>query len=187
MTEFKVGDGVVCDGFKFSSRREFKGVRYIEKITDIAIFINGIGYHEYELKLVFPYNLQKGEEIYCSDSKGEPDKECAIMEFYAYDPSLKRPFLTIENDDDVSSWRFAKPLPKYKAYTEPKLEWITNPKRKIKNIQTGKSYLIQGIKKTDNYVIEVYKDDGVGYITMPSLRSNYVWLEDNTPCGEPIN
>ena len=74
--------------------------------------------------------------------------------------------------------------PKYKPYTEPKLEWIQNPNKKIKNIQTGKEFLICGITKTDGYVLEIYTSVGKSYISMHSLVSNFVWVEDSTPCGE---
>ena len=182
----------------------FKGEREVIRITISGGSSNALwyrmygwnyGYREEELEITFPYNLEKGDMVLVGDAK---------LIFIAYRPELLFPFEIVARGDEkayrsgnkylISFTGDAKPIPKYKAYTEPNFNWID---KEIFDKKTGKIYIIKGFLKIGNLLFLHFKnveklknsinEDDVSYnnATLYGLFKFYNW-SDGTPCGKEI-
>ena len=173
----------------------FKGEREVIRITIRGGSSNALwyrmcgwnyGYREEELEITFPYNLEKGDMVLVGDAK---------LIFIAYRPELLFPFEIVARGDEkayrsgnkylISFTGDAKPIPKYKAYTEPKLEWIGKGVRNKKNL--GKDEII-GIQKSDGIWYLRFDTYPIG--SLESCFNKIEWYNSTTkeltPFGEKI-
>ena len=182
MNKFKVGDYVKCLLFKIDGSY-FENVLQVEEVGKINKRINPEGnccvsgrwYPVHVLELVCGFT--KGQMIEVSEYFSE--EFVYTEEFLFYYPNLEKPFVTIDSDKNVSNWKYARAIqPEYKAYSEPKVEWIGKP---MLNKKTGKRYSIRSIAYYGEVLaIETY--EGLKY-TMQEMFNEWTWL-DGTPCGE---
>lgn len=95
-------------------------------------------------------------------------------------PSDEKAFLNGEADCVTARRRFARPLleKKYKAYTEPKLDWV---EREVKAKKANIIYKIRYVGKTG----VIFSGDGGAETSFDSLYKYYTWLDDSV-CGDEI-
>jgi len=106
--------------------------------------------------------------------------------FHSYDPDLKDPFLCVDSDEDITNWTYARAIePEYKAYTEPKLEWL-NEHKNIKAKGIDGFHTIYGCEKRYNDWTILVRDNETNDEDTISLLQMYNYWEwaDNSPCGE---
>ena len=174
-TEFKVGDWV--------SSKYFEGVKQIKAIVDPArkaIDVGGV-YDCYftSSQLTLVCGFVKGEHVLAD---GDFDRI-----FVQYRPELINPFecVAIRYEEEfkngepyfVSHWKYAKAIePKYKAYAEPKLEWIG---KKVKDKF--------GVESTIRMIGSGYVNfkENNNEVSCEDLFKNYTWL-DGSICGDKI-
>ena len=168
-TELKAGDWV--------SSRFFEGVKQIAHV-DNGNHIVYIGQNAFpnDASLTLVCGFVKGEEVCVSDY--ENFESCRKEKFVIYIPEVENPFITTNEENVVTAWTYARPIPKkeYKAYSEPKLEWI-------------------GKKVKDKFGVEsTIRMIGSGYVNFKEnnneascedLFKNYTWL-DGSICGDNI-
>ena len=172
MKEFKVGDWV--------SSKYFEGVKQIDLVQNNGViwvdnqgFIDGVG-----LSLVCGF--VKGEHVLAD---GDYERI-----FNQYRPELICPFECVnetfekefKNEEPyfVNHWSYAKPIePKYKAYSEPKFEWIGE---KVKSKSTGIVYEIDTVGKNEVTFLEC----DVKW-TYEELLEGFTWI-DGSVCGDKI-
>jgi hypothetical protein len=192
MSEFKVGDWVRCkDSVKESCdknfQRYFEGVKKINGITtDIfgRMVINLAGENTFfylldDLELVCGF--VKGQEI---EVRTETSSWLKKAKFYSYDPELEEPFLALNEYNGINNWKYARAIePEYKAYTEPKLEWL---RKIIIDKETNRKFIISSISKSLENEYILFSTIGTNLsmsIRLPILFRDYTW-SDGSPCGE---
>jgi len=124
------------------SESYFENVLQVEEVTYInnkwCCFVRCNWYPIDTLELVC--NFTKGQEIECS--MYEEYDYSMYEDFVCYCPELKNPFVAVDDNGNVANWEFARAIqPKYKAFTELKLEWVGNI---VKNKETKKPFAYMG-------------------------------------------
>ena len=136
------------------------------------------------------FGFEKGQNIQVSDN----NKNWFTKEFYAFDSSLTLPFLVKQmanGESYIRCYRYARAIePKYKPYTEPKLEWVIKPKQIIIKDPSirGFPYEIYGFKmnkKVWEVLIRNLETKEKDSITFQQMFDWWEW-EDGTPCGDKV-
>lgn len=175
MKEFKVGDWVKG---KEGSFFDNKVLQVVDIINDNLVFANHEGcLKSYCAELVCEFTKDQEVEI-SADGKGYfSDYK---VNFYGYDGSLEKPYLTIDKDGDITNWNCCRAIKKYEPYTEFDPTWIG------KDICYNDEFMwtIVGRQKSDEVVL--YNDeDGYTEQTLSGLIE-YTWEETGKPCGKEI-
>jgi len=133
----------------------------------------------------------KGQEIEVAKGHGfiVPKKRI----FNQYRPELEKPFECVMQDSErkfennglynINTWKYAREIqPKYKAYTEPKLEWLKEDVC-VKNKETGSVDNINAIYYENN--TWKLKLSSPKLYSLQDMVNEFTW-EDGKPCGELI-
>jgi len=177
--KFKIGDWV--------NSKYFKGVKQIDNFIincakEKRALVIGEEGRSYSLKnLTLVCGFKKGERVIAENGTKN-------LEFYAYDPELKKPFLVrdvSENSydyDDIYNCRNIKLESKYKPYKEPKLEWL---KKHIKRKSDGLVFEITSICKEKTIRISDASGELGKRFTTQELLDEFVWL-NSSPFGVEV-
>jgi len=187
MNEFKVGDWVRCkldknNPYYFNSVKQIKNV-WFDKIE----LVEGFDFLASELTLVCGF--VKGQEIKISDF----DEKCNCSSSYkaifvSYEKHYDFHYLVEMTDHNgnsyLHSFKYARAIEQYKAYSEPKLDWI-NEQKNIKAKGIDGFYTIYGCEKLYNDWVILIRDNETNDEDIISLLQmfNYWEWEDNSPCG----
>jgi len=187
MNKFKVGDWVRCNIGK-KDDRYFHGVRQITGWQGLACCVGGkYVYMPEDLELVCDF--VKGQEIKISDF----DEKCNCSSSYkaifvSYEKHYDFHYLVEMTDHNgnsyLHSFKYARAIEQYKAYSEPKLDWI-NEQKNIKAKGIDGFYTIYGCEKLYNDWVILIRDNETNDEDIISLLQmfNYWEWEDNSPCG----
>lgn len=159
---------------------------------------SGWNYHEDDFEKVEPkleVTTSYRDPKWCMVSDDKKDWMKRILIHDASGLNLKFPYRTIcprdekkflrgETHCSTSIYEHAKPCPEYKAYSEPKLEWIG---KIVEDKKSGKKLNIENITRnlaTDELVLSLVQQStgDIFYTTMQDFFDKCVWL-DGSPCG----
>lgn len=200
--KFKVGDKVKIKSSYVERDGSVilvdKAIFTIEKISGEHVYLQGVDYPYFEAD-----DLEKVEEKemkleettdykdpkYCMVSDNKKDWGRRILINDNSDLNLEYPYICVHLLDeerflrgekyiDTNIFKYAKPCPEYKAYSEPKLEWVL--KETYVKFKDGNKLIhkISYISKNGVFLNNLYGD-----IDLETLYKKCTWL-DGSPCGE---
>ena len=208
--EMKVGDVVRWNGNTQDSNDLYMNFGMMDflkgKKTHVISNITSSGnlkFKEDEIPYCFaPSWFEKVEEPIYEIGKryivADTEEELEVSEreyiLVAYLPNTTYPFICVERSYEneykngefyhIRSWKYAKPIleKKYKAYEEPKLEWIG---KYIKRKSDGLIFVITSICKEKTIRISDTSGELGKRFTMQEFLDEFSWLYDSI-CGEEI-
>ena len=197
--KFKVGDMVKWNGSEkciysfIPQMNEFLNSKKVFEIEDICgDIINLVGddcnYSPNMFELVeSKLELIKGKRYEVSNNEDFSNSRERI--FDSYDEGFKEPYRCVDcmfEDEyenkfciETDSWKYIREIqPKYKAYTEPKIEWLDN--KKVLDKDTGIEWDINYLGKDNKVTIGNEHEYSLAF-----MFEHFTWI-DGTPFGEEI-
>jgi len=173
--KFEVGNYVTYKAVGYDKWK----IKKIIKIKDeIAFFSESKWINIKYLTLVC--NFVKGQEVECCMCEGY-EHWMFCENFVCYCPELKMPFITVDDTGNVNNWIYAREIkPKYKAYTEPKFEWIG---KEVKHKSGSQILEIRGFVKDNDNTWFVYFKTCIMRKSLTLMFNNMQWL-DGEPFGD---
>lgn len=175
MKEFKVGEWVKG---KEGSFFENKVLQIVDIVNNNLVFANHKGcLKSYCAELVCEFTKNQEVEV-SSDGKFY---NSIWGKFYEYKSDLKKPFLVISKNSDITNWKYCRAVqPKYEPYTEFNPDWIG------KYIWYDAEFMWTIVGRQKDGEIVIYSDE-IGYIEQTfSQLFEYTWEETGKPCGKEI-
>ena len=180
ITKFKVGDWVSSKSF--NTTKYFEGIKQIDDFIincakekrALILGTEGRSFSLNNLNLVCEFT--KSQEVEVSDD----DENWRKGLFYQFDTDLRKYLVQDKRNLEVFvAYKYCRAIqPKYKAYTEVKIEWLDN--KKVLDKDTGIEWDINYLGKDNKVTIGNEHEYSLTF-----MFEHFTWI-DGTPFGEEI-